>query len=52
MLFAEPKGTVLPLGGIDSDHKGYGMSLLLEAPTGGLAGHGRADPREGWGATR
>ena len=51
VLFAEPKGTILPLGGIDSGHKGYGLSLLVEALTGGLAGHGRADPREGWGAT-
>ncbi len=51
VLFAEPKGTILPLGGIDSGHKGYGLSLLVEALTGGLAGRGRADPREGWGAT-
>jgi len=51
VLFAEPKGTILPLGGQDSGHKGYGLSLLVEALTGGLAGHGRADPREGWGAT-
>lgn len=51
VLFGEPKGTILPLGGIDSGHKGYGLSLLVEALTGGLAGHGRADPREGWGAT-
>ena len=51
VLFGEPKGTILPLGGMDSGHKGYGLSLLVEALTGGLAGHGRADPREGWGAT-
>ena len=50
-LFDEPKGTILPLGGMDSGHKGYGFSLLVEALTGGLAGHGRADEREGWGAT-
>lgn len=51
VLFAEPKGTILPLGGLDSGHKGYGLSLLVEALTGGLTGHGRADAREGWGAT-
>lgn len=51
VLFNEPKGTILPLGGLDSGHKGYGLSLLVEALTGGLAGHGRADPKEGWGAT-
>ena len=51
VLFTEPRGTILPLGGIASGHKGYGLSLLVEALTGGLAGHGRADPRRGWGAT-
>lgn len=51
VLFADPKGTILPLGGKDSGHKGYGLSLMVEALSGGLAGHGRADPREGWGAT-
>ena len=51
VLFADPKGTILPLGGKDSGHKGYGLTLLVEALTGGLAGHGRADPPEGWGAT-
>ncbi len=51
VLFGEPKGTILPLGGMDSGHKGYGLALLVEALTGGLAGHGRADAPEGWGAT-
>lgn len=51
VLFEEPRGTILPLGGLDSGHKGYGLSLLVEALTQGLAGHGRADPRVGWGAT-
>ncbi|HSW19516.1 MAG TPA: Ldh family oxidoreductase [Ramlibacter sp.] len=51
VLFTEPKGAILPLGGLDSGHKGYGLSLLVEALTGGLAGYGRADPPDGWGAT-
>ncbi len=51
VLFNEPKGTILPLGGLDSGHKGYGLSCMVEALTGGLAGHGRADPPEGWGAS-
>jgi len=51
VLFTEPKGTILPLGGLDSGHKGYGLSLTVEALTGGLAGFGRADPKQGWGAT-
>jgi L-lactate dehydrogenase len=51
VLFGEPKGTLLPLGGLDAGHKGYALALLIEAATGGLAGHGRADPSDGWGAT-
>jgi len=44
-------GTIQLLGGLDVGHKGYGMTLLVEALTGGLAGFGRADPKQGWGAT-
>jgi LDH2 family malate/lactate/ureidoglycolate dehydrogenase len=51
VLFADPKGTLLPLGGLDAGHKGYALALLIEACTAGLAGFGRADPAEGWGAT-
>ncbi|HEX4882830.1 MAG TPA: Ldh family oxidoreductase [Casimicrobiaceae bacterium] len=51
VLFADPKGTLLPLGGLEAGHKGFALALLIEALTGGLAGHGRADPSEGWGAT-
>ena len=50
-LFNEPKGALLPLGGIDAGYKGFGLALLIEALTAGLAGHGRADPPAGWGAT-
>jgi L-lactate dehydrogenase len=50
-LFNEPKGALLPLGGIDAGYKGFGLALLIEALTAGLAGHGRADPAAGWGAT-
>ena len=51
VLFANPPGTLLPVGGLDHGHKGYGMALLVESLTAGLAGHGRADAPEGWGAT-
>jgi len=51
VLFKEPKGTLLPLGGLDAGHKGYALALLIEALTAGLTGFGRADPSEGWGAT-
>lgn len=47
----DPPGTILPIGGLTYGHKGYGLALMIEALTGGLAGHGRADPPEGWGAT-
>jgi LDH2 family malate/lactate/ureidoglycolate dehydrogenase len=51
VLFTDPPGTIMPLGGMASGHKGFGLALLIEALTGGLAGHGRADPPGGWGAT-
>jgi len=51
VLFNEPRGTLLPLGGLEAGHKGFALALLIEALTGGLSGHGRADPSEGWGAT-
>lgn len=51
VLSASPPGTILPLGGMVSGHKGFGLALLVEALTSGLAGHGRADAADGWGAT-
>ena len=51
VLFTEPRGTLLPVGGLEAGHKGYSLALLIEAATGALAGHGRADASEGWGAT-
>jgi L-lactate dehydrogenase len=51
VLFNEPRGTILPTGGLDAGHKGYALALMVEMLTGALAGHGRADLKEGWGAT-
>lgn len=51
VLFSEPRGTILPAGGIEAGHKGYALALIVELLTGAMAGHGRADPKEGWGAT-
>lgn len=51
VLSADPPGTILPLGGLEAGHKGFGLALMVEALTGGLSGHGRADPPDGWGAT-
>lgn len=51
-LMGDPKGSILPLGGLEAGHKGYALGLLVEALTSGLAGHGRADPPAGaWGAS-
>ncbi len=51
VVFADPPGSILPLGGLDSGHKGYALGLLVEALTAGLAGYGRADGTTDWGAT-
>jgi LDH2 family malate/lactate/ureidoglycolate dehydrogenase len=51
ILFAVPPGTLLPVGGTDHGHKGYGLALLIEAHTQGLGGFGRAEGPTGWGAS-
>ena len=51
VAFVEPKGALLPLGGLDAGHKGFGLGLMIESLTCGLAGYGRADPPQGWGAS-
>jgi LDH2 family malate/lactate/ureidoglycolate dehydrogenase len=43
-------GSILPIGGLDHGHKGYGLSLMVEALTQGLGGYGRADTPTQWGA--
>jgi LDH2 family malate/lactate/ureidoglycolate dehydrogenase len=50
VIFTQPPGALLPVGGLDHGHKGYALGLLAETLTSGLAGHGRADPPEGWTA--
>jgi len=50
-FFTEPAGTLLPLGGMAAGHKGFGLGLLVEALTSGLAAPGRADAPGGWGAS-
>ncbi len=40
-------GSLLPVGGFDHGHKGYGMALLVEALTQGLSGQGRVDQPQG-----
>ena len=43
-------GTLLPVGGLDHGHKGFGLGLLVEMLTQGLSGYGRADRPSDWGA--
>ena len=50
-LFADPPGTLLPSGGKDHGHKGYGLALAVEALTQGLSGHGRSHRPTAWGAS-
>jgi LDH2 family malate/lactate/ureidoglycolate dehydrogenase len=51
VLFGERRGAILPLGGLDLGHKGFALALLVEALTSGLAGHGRAEKPDEWGAS-
>ena len=50
-FFTDPPGSLLPLGGVEAGHKGYGLALLVEALTSALGGYGRADAPTGWGAS-
>jgi len=40
-------GTLLPVGGVDHGHKGFGLALAVEALTQGLSGFGRRDAPSG-----
>jgi LDH2 family malate/lactate/ureidoglycolate dehydrogenase len=47
----DPPATILPLGGLDTGYKGFALGILVEAMTSGLAGYGRADQPDQWGAS-
>lgn len=47
----DPPATILPLGGMDTGYKGFALGILVEALTSGLAGFGRADSPDQWGAS-
>lgn len=51
VLFNEPKGSIMPIGGLDHGHKGYALGLMVEALTSGLAGFGRVQAPNQWGAS-
>ena len=44
------RGSLMLLGGVEAGHKGFGLALMVEALTGGLAGHGRREAPTRWGA--
>ena len=44
-------GSILPIGGLSHGHKGFGLSLMVEALTQGLTGQGRADTPDHEGAS-
>ncbi|HEX6707478.1 MAG TPA: Ldh family oxidoreductase [Albitalea sp.] len=51
VMLADPPGAILPLGGMELGHKGFGLGLLVEALTSGLAGASRGDAPRRWGAS-
>jgi L-lactate dehydrogenase len=51
VFFSTPAGSIMPLGGPDLGHKGFGLALMVEALTSALAGTGRKAQPTGWGAS-
>ncbi len=49
-FFTSPPGSILPLGGLEFGHKGFGLGIMVEALTAGLGGFGRRDGVSQWGA--
>jgi LDH2 family malate/lactate/ureidoglycolate dehydrogenase len=49
-LLGEPKGAILPVGGMALGHKGFAFSILVEALTTSHAGVGRAGPERAAGS--
>lgn len=47
---ASERGSLMLLGGSEAGHKGFGLALMVEALTQGLAGFGRRDAPRRWGA--
>ena len=41
---ASPRGTIMPLGGAEHGHKGFGFGLMVEALALALSGYGRSEP--------
>ena len=43
LFSSDAPGAIMPLGGLDLGHKGFGLGIFVEALTSGLGGYGRAD---------
>ena len=46
-----PRGALLPLGGLEYGHKGFGLGLMVEALSQGLSGEGRKNGPKRWGGS-
>ena len=46
---AQPPGSIQLMGGQEYGHKGFGIALMIEALSQGLAGYGRRDAPKRWG---
>jgi LDH2 family malate/lactate/ureidoglycolate dehydrogenase len=44
VLYGEPRGSILPLGGIGSGYKGFGLGFLLDIFSGALSGGQCSNP--------
>nr|CAA6830713.1 MAG: Malate dehydrogenase (EC [uncultured Thiotrichaceae bacterium] len=51
VMFEDPPGSLQALGGMDAGHKGFGLALFVGAISSALAGYGRADGADTWGAS-
>lgn len=51
VIFEDPPGSLQALGGMEAGHKGFGLALFVESLSSALAGHGRADEPDTWGAS-
>ena len=49
-LFGEPPGSILPLGGTDRGHKGYGLAFMVYALSAALSGFGEPASPKGYGS--
>lgn len=49
VLATSPKGTLLPVGGMDLGYKGFGLGIMVEAMALALSGYGRTTPNRMFG---